>query len=139
MTNLVEKLLLTGFGIFVLLSFFIIISPLTNLIFEYNENQDDLDKILININEIDQSIEYISIYHNESFFKEIEIYDNLNISIGEFNIRYSFTLNHNKKIITSSYKIKLNFENFELISGKKYLLSIFYDLFSIDVNFIILN
>ena len=139
MTNLVEKLLITGFGIFILVSFLLIISPFTDIIYDYDDYQEDLDNILMNINDIDQSIEYISIYHNESFFEEIEIYHNLNISVEEFNIEYSFIINQNQKSIKSNHIIKLKIKDFELISKKKYLLNLSYDLFSIDINFILMN
>ncbi|MBY9007104.1 MAG: hypothetical protein KGD63_10125 [Candidatus Lokiarchaeota archaeon] len=139
MTNLVEKLLITGFGIFVLMSFFFIIAPLTNIIYDYDDYQEDLDKILININDIDQSIYYISIYHNSSIFKEVEISNDLNVSIGEYQIEYSFILNQDNKRITTNHNIKLNNKNYELLSNSSYLLSIFYDLYEIDINFILMG
>ncbi len=139
MTNLVEKLLITGFGIFILISFLFIISPFTDLINEYDDSHEKLDKILTNINDIDQSIEYISIYHNESYFKEIETYTNFNITIMEYKIQYNFILNQEWRCVFSNYKIRLSINNFQLISEKKYLLNLSYKDSLIDINFILIE
>ncbi|MBN1216735.1 MAG: hypothetical protein JXA99_15010 [Candidatus Lokiarchaeota archaeon] len=139
MTNLIEKILLTGFGIFVLMSFFFIIAPLTNLFNEYDDYKDDVNETLININEIDNCVQYISIYHNSSISKELEISNNLNISIEESKIEYFFKINQEVKKITCTHNIILNNKKFNLIHNMWYNLSISYKSYSIDINFTLLE
>ena len=73
MTNLIEKSLLLGFGIFTLAIFSSIVIPFMGKIADFNQNErNELETFIIFTNEIDQGIYYVIHNQNESYLKEID-------------------------------------------------------------------
>ncbi len=124
MTNLVEKVLLIGFGILMIFSFFSIINPLIITFNESNEYQKDFEKIIINIEQIDKGINYVA-NNNDTYFSNIFIFENLKISINQFRVDYIFLLD-GIKIITKYYPLKLQNQEYNLISQCFYKFNISY-------------
>ena len=93
MTSLIEKSLLTGFGIFVLILFFIMISPFFERIEEYEKNEDnydDLEVFEIFINEINTAIKNFIENPDKDVLEEIEYPKNINISFIDNFVKFDF-------------------------------------------------
>ncbi|TXT64794.1 MAG: hypothetical protein BAJALOKI1v1_520020 [Promethearchaeota archaeon] len=118
MTNLVEKILLIGFGILMVFSFFSIITPLIETYNYANENQQDFNEILINIEQINNAVKYVS-ETNETYSSNIFIFENLRISINQFHIDFIFLLDGIMKI-SKYYDVKLENQEYTLISQRLY-------------------
>jgi len=122
MTNLIEKVLLIGFGILMIFSFLSIINPLIISFNKTNDYQKDFEKIIINIDQIDNGINYVA-KNNDTYSNKIFIFKNLKITINQFSVEYIFLLDGIKKI-TKYYDIKLENQEFNLISGAVYTFSV---------------
>ncbi|TFF98836.1 MAG: hypothetical protein EU547_00045 [Promethearchaeota archaeon] len=138
MANMTEKLLLIGFGIFTIISFFSILNPYINVIFDYNNHQEEFDNIIQNIDEIDASINYVS-EKNETYINKIYIFKDLNLTINNFHINYSFHL-IKKTEITKFYEMTIEDEKISLKSETSYYLKVLNNNNNIlEIDFIPLN
>lgn len=109
MTNLIEKSLLLGFGIFTLTIFFSIIIPFLGTIVNFNQNEtNDLETYLFFINEIDQGINYAVQNPNKVYLKEIEYPSDLNTSFYVNIAKYEF-------LIDGQYCVKIKEYNEEFL------------------------
>lgn len=128
MANMNEKLLLLGFGMFTIISFFSIINPYLSILLEYNTHQKDHEMIRKNIEKIDTSIKYTANQENLLTFSDtIYIYRDLNLTISEFEITYSYFL-IKKNDVSQFYGIKLYDDKINLKSETSYNLVICYIL-----------
>ena len=114
MTNLLEKSLITGFGIFALILFLILIAPFFQEIEEYKEKseKDDLDDYSNFVNKVNSAINYFINNHEEEYIEKIEYPDDINVTftgnyaIFDFLIDgkvYSKTLKYDDQFIQKSY------------------------------------
>ncbi len=113
MTNLLEKSLITGFGIFILILFLILIAPFFQEIEEYKESEkDDLDDYSNFINKVNSAINYFINNPEEEYIEKIEYPENINVTFTEnyaifdFLIDgkvYSKTLKYDDQFIHKSY------------------------------------
>lgn len=135
MTNLLEKSLLVGFGVFLIISFFSLVSPFLTKVVEFDKN-NDLDSYLLIISEIDRSILYIIENPEEDYNKKVEYPSDLNITLSENyvickflieNIIYSRILSYNETFLPS---------HFYDVPPQTYLLNVNYELSLIKVQFI---
>ncbi len=93
MTNLLEKSLLIGFGIFTLMIFASVIIPFFNQIMQYNENQrEELKNYLEFIDEIDYSVNFVIYNPSQIYIKNIAYPENLNLTVRESSLEYNFIL-----------------------------------------------
>ncbi|MFO7796005.1 MAG: hypothetical protein ACQERB_11020 [Promethearchaeati archaeon] len=136
MTNLIEKILITGFGILLLISFLTIINPFIDLFARYDFYQEKYEKTIDNINLIDSSIRY-SINQNRNYCQEISIYQDLNVSIEKIQIKYEFFINKIDNLVLT-YDRKMIDGFYLLHSQSNYLLNITF-LTSILIKFQILE
>lgn len=136
MTNLIEKILIIGFGIFLLISFLTIINPFIDLFARYDFYQEKYEKTIDNINLIDSSIRY-SINQNRSYCQEISIYQDLNISIEKIQIKYEFFINKKDNLVLTYDRMMID-EFYSLHSKSNYLLNVTF-LTSILIKFQILE
>jgi hypothetical protein len=91
MTNLIEKSLLLGFGIFTLTIFSSIVVPFFGALAEFNQNdRNDLESYMYFINEIDQGINYIVQNPAELYLKEIDYPSNLNSTFYNNIAKFEF-------------------------------------------------
>ncbi|MFX0141951.1 MAG: hypothetical protein ACFFDN_50405 [Candidatus Hodarchaeota archaeon] len=137
MTNLIEKSLLIGFGIFTLTIFSSILVPYLGKIAEFNQNEKNLlESYMIFIDEIDQGITYVARNPNQKYLKNIEYPHNLNITIYDQLIKYEFLFE--KKICFKIIEYNVTFINnaFHGIPPQTYLLNVSHYLSLIGIYFI---
>ena len=140
MTNLIEKSLLIGFGIFTLTIFSTILIPFLGRISEFNENEkNNLQSYIIFIEQVDQGINYVLQNPNDVYLKSIDYPENLNITISQYNIKYEFLIEKKICVKIVEYKVSLLSSNFHGILPEIYILNISYFSTSIMVNLSNLN
>ncbi len=135
MTNLIEKSLLVGFGIFTLTIFSSIVVPFLGTIAEFNQNgRRDLEIYMFFINEIDQGINYIIQNQDEAYLKEIDYPSNLNASFYAHIAKYEFFIENQLCVKIKEYNKGFSNQDYLLISPGIYLLNISSCLSLIEVN-----
>lgn len=140
MTNLIEKSLLLGFGIFTITIFSTILIPFLGKIAVFNQNEyGSLESYTILINEVDIGITNVVQHPNEPFLRVIDYPDNLNITFYDNFAKYEFILE--EKIYVKFYEYNTSFINryFYQIPVQTYLLNISRQLTLTSVNFINLH
>ena len=137
MTNLLEKGLIIGFGIIILLIFFSLISPFFEKISEFNNNEEnDIENYISFINEMDQAILYVIDNPEEDFLKSIEYPPNLNITLYNQYVRYDFIIGDEPQYEIIFYNESFIYNIFQDILSKTYLLNVSFALHLIKVQFI---
>ena len=135
MTNLIEKSLLLGFGIFTLTIFTSIIIPFLGTIADFNQNEtNDLQTYTFFINEIDQGINYVVQNPDKVYLKEIEYPSNLNTSFYVNIAKYEFFIDGQYYAKIKEYNEVFLNSYFHQIHPGTYLLNISRYLSSIKVN-----
>ncbi len=113
MTNLLEKALLTGFGIFVLAIFLSMINPFIIQISEFNGTiENDIIAYENFFNEVDIAVKFIVENPDEIYLREIDYPKNLNVTFNDFYIKYDFLIEN-----------KLNYKIYEY---NKHFINLFY-------------
>ncbi|MDX1798279.1 MAG: hypothetical protein R3255_06490 [Candidatus Lokiarchaeia archaeon] len=136
MTNLIEKSLLLGFGIFTLTIFSSIVVPFLGTIAEFNQNgRNDLESYLYFINEIDQGINYVIENPNKVYLKNVNYPINLNTSFYTTIAKFEFFIEDQLCIKIKEYNESFINQNFQQIIPETYLLNISYRFTLINVNF----
>lgn len=135
MTNLIEKTLLIGFGIFTLTIFSSTIIPFLGAIAEFNQNgKDDLETYMFFINEVDQGINYVVQNKDKPYLKNLEYPSNLNISFYANNAKYEFFIENQLCVKIKEYKENFINHNFYSTLPGLCLLNISYYISLINVN-----
>lgn len=135
MTNLIEKSLLLGFGIFTITIFSSIIIPFLGTIANFNQNgRNDLESYNFFINEIDQGINYVVQNQDEVYLKEIEYPSNLNTSFYVNIAKYEFFIDGQHCVKIKEYNEEFFNSHFHQIHPGTYLLNISRYLSLIKVN-----
>jgi len=113
MTNLLEKALLTGFGIFVLTIFLSMINPFIIQISEFNGTiENDIIAYENFFNEVDIAVKFIIENPDAIYLREIDYPKNLNVTFNDFYVKYDFLIEN-----------KLNYKIYEY---NKPFINIFY-------------
>ena len=102
MTNLLEKALITGFGICILAIFISMINPFVVQISDFNDNiKYDIEKYEKFIFEVDTGIRFILENPNATYIKNIEYPKNINLTLTDFYCKCEYIIgnNYNYKII----------------------------------------
>ena len=137
MSNLLEKALLTGFGVFLLVTFLSIITPFLGFISDFNRNQkDDLYTHTKFINEFDSALKQVINNPDLNFLEEIEYPINLNITLENNYAKFSFLLGDTIQVKIIEYEEYFHSCTVYDLPAKIYLLSISIDLSLINVSFI---
>ena len=93
MTNLLEKALLTGFGLFILTIFVSLINPFIIGISEFNRtSKNDVENYNNFFNEVDTAILFIIENPDLIYLAEIEYPRNLNVTFTEDYVKYNFLI-----------------------------------------------
>lgn len=125
MTNLLEKILLTGFGILILIFFFSFINPFILQFFEVNEYYNsEITPYLKIIDEVNYGISYVHENEETQYLRTINYPEDLNITILEHNIKFQFLFNSDIKYRIYEYPIGFYSQNYILLSPKDYTLNI---------------
>lgn len=137
MTSLLEKSLITGFGIFALILFLILISPFIQKIEEYkkNEEEEELDEYTNFINKINSAIKYSINHPGAEFIENIEYPENMNISFKDNYVKFDFLLENKiySKII--NYEAQFVQKYYYNMPSKTYQLNITHHSSLINVYF----
>ncbi len=113
MTNLLEKALLTGFGILVLTIFLSMINPFIVQISEFNGTiENDIIAYENFFNEVDIAVKFIIENPDAIYLREIDYPKNLNVTFNDFYVKYDFLIEN-----------KLNYKIYEY---DKPFINIFY-------------
>jgi len=93
MTNLLEKALLMGFGIFVLTIFLSMINPFIIHISEFNGTiENDIIAYENFFNEIDIAVKFVTENPDAIYLREIDYPKNLNVTFNDFYVKYDFLI-----------------------------------------------
>ena len=133
MTEILEKALMIGFGITILLFFLSIASPFFKLIENYKFDSD-LKKNLMCISIINSGINDTIDNPSLNFSVVIELPDNFSILASGNEIKYSFVLNNVESIY--NYEFVYEFSSFSFNKPGSYILKIYIITEMIYLNFI---
>ena len=137
MSNLLEKALLTGFGVFLLVTFLSIITPFLGIISDFNRNQkDDLYSYTKFINEFDNALKQVINNPDLYYLEEIEYPINLNITLENNYAKFYFLLGDTIQVKIIEYEEIFHFLTIYDLPARIYLLSISIGLSLINVSFI---
>ncbi|NVM43607.1 MAG: hypothetical protein HWN79_01715 [Candidatus Lokiarchaeota archaeon] len=93
MTNLLEKALITGFGIFILTIFISMINPFIINISKFNDTINlDIEKCENFFFEVDSGIKFIIENPNATYTKNIDYPKNINITLTDFYCKYEYVI-----------------------------------------------
>lgn len=137
MTNLLEKSLITGFGIFVLILFIILIAPFFQEIEEYKQNEkDELDEYTKFINKVNSAITYFINNHETEYIENIEYPENINVTFTGYYAIFDFLIDGKVYSKTLKYDDQFIHKSYCDILPKTYELTITLNssLLSIDFN-----
>ncbi len=137
MTNLLEKALLTGFGLFILIIFISLINPFIISISEFNSAiKNDIERYDNFFNEVDNAILFVIENPDVIFLNVIEYPGNLNISLTEGYVKYNFLIEN--EVQCKIYEYAKHFINNAYInlSTSRYILNISCNNNYINVQFI---
>ena len=127
MTNLFEKSLITGFGIFVLIIFITLISPFYDEVEEFNEeDKDDIDNYMDFVEQIDNAI--LTVKENPGFIynDKIQCYENLDVIIEGKQVKIYFKLDNKPYYKILEYKVHLCNYTYDYLVSEIYNLEILY-------------
>ncbi|MBY9009670.1 MAG: hypothetical protein KGD74_07390 [Candidatus Lokiarchaeota archaeon] len=137
MTNLLEKALLTGFGLFVLTIFISLINPFIISIFEFNSTiKNDVENYNDFFNEVDSAILFVIDNPDLIYLNEIKYPRNLNITLTQDYLKYNFLIE--KEIQSKIYEYVKPFisRTYINLSASRYILNISCHYNFIDIQFI---
>lgn len=137
MTNLLEKALLTGFGIFVLTIFISLINPFIIQISEFNDNINaDIEKYENFFLEVDTGIKFIIENPNTTYVKIIEYPKNLNITLTDFYCKYEYVIGNKENYKIVEYFKPFVYHSYIKLPAKSYILRIsnIYNFIEVQFN-----
>ena len=136
MTNLMEKSLITGFGIFALILFLILIAPFFQEIEEYKESEkDDLDDYTIFINRVNSAINYFINNNEAEYIEKIDYPDKINVTFTENYAIFDFLIDGKVYSKTLKYNDQFIYKSFCAIPPKIYNLIITLNSSLISMDF----
>ena len=125
MTNLLEKALLTGFGLFILIIFVSLINPFIINISEFNSTiKNDVEKYNTFFNEVDTAILFVIENSHVNYLNEIEYPRNLNVTLTEDYVKYNFLIESEKQFKIYEYVIPFISRTYNNLSSSRYILNI---------------
>ncbi len=132
MTNLLEKALITGFGIFILTIFISMINPFIMQISEFNNTiKNDIEIYEDFFFDVDTGIKFIIENPNATYIKNIEYPSHLNVILTDFYCKYEYVIGNKSNYKIFEYIKPFINRSYVNLSANNYLLSI-----SIVYNFI---
>lgn len=129
MSNILEKSLLTGLGILLLISFFSIIYPFWNQILNIDINsRNQYETYSLIMKELDQGITFINENPEGLYQKQIDYPENLNISVNNFYIKYDYIIGDQLLNTIIEYQCQFQNINYKDLNSQIYTLKIFNQL-----------
>jgi hypothetical protein len=137
MTNLLEKALLTGFGLFILIIFVSLINPFIIGIYEFNSTiKNDLKDYNNFFNEVDGAILFVIENPNVIYLNEIEYPRNLNVTLTEDYVKYNFLIENKIQYKIYEYVKPFISRAYNNLTTSRYILNISCNYNYIYVQFI---
>ncbi|HEA70376.1 hypothetical protein LCGC14_0563490 [marine sediment metagenome] len=137
MTNLIEKVLLLGFSIFLLTILTSLLIPLFGEVNEFNKNvKRDLEFKIAFINEIDQAVLYAINNPKNIYLKNVEYPSNFNITFLDSFIIFDFLIENNLINKILMYNTSFYNRKFHDFPPQTYLLNITYQYSYLVINLI---
>ncbi len=137
MTNLIEKTLLIGFGIFTLTIFTSILIPFLGRLSEFNYSErNKLESYMIFIDEMNQGIDYVVQNTEEMYLNTVEYPDDLNITFYDHFAKYEFIVEEQLCYKILEYNHTFINKDYHQIPPQTYLLNISCISMLIKVNII---
>lgn len=128
MTNILEKSLLLAFGVFIIVSFFCILTPFTNSFMNFNNNQaTEIDKITSIMEDIDSAVEILIDNPNTLIRKKIDYPNDLNLTFYENIVKYIYRVGSSIQIQFFQYSEYFQNRTFENIPPGIYVLKATYN------------
>lgn len=129
MSNLVEKSLIVGFGVFSLIIFLSVITPLLNTSLKnYNDDKKVIENYYDLIDRVDVGIYYVIANPRNEFHELIDFPPFLNISIFKNEISYDFRID--TSIFSKHRLYSINFFSVEYkeYPSQEYILQVHFEL-----------
>jgi len=115
MTNLLEKALITGFGIFILIIFLSLVIPFFDQLNQYNSDQRNEVEIYLGfINEMDTAISWINENPDEAILIKIDYPEKLNLTLKDKYAKFYYIIDNTIYSIIYEYEhnfIEREFQN----------------------------
>ena len=127
MTNLLEKSLITGFGILVLIIFIILTAPFFNQIEEFKEDDEkDIDNYMDFVERLDNAI--LSVFENPdiTYKDNIQCYETLDLIIEGNQIKIYFKLEDDQYYKIIEYKSYFCNYTYDALASEVYSLEILF-------------
>ena len=127
MTNLLEKSLITGFGILVLILFIILTAPFFNQIEEFKEDDEkDIDNYMDFVERLDNAI--LSVVENPdiTYKDDIQCYETLDLIIEGNQIKIYFKLEDDLYYKIIEYKSYFCNYTYDALGSEVYSLEILF-------------
>ena len=137
MSNLIEKSLIIGFGIFSLIIFLSLIAPFLNISLKnYLDDKKTIENYNDFIDKVNTGVSYVIANPRNEFRELIDFPSFMNISISKNEIRYNFKIDSN--IVSKHSLYSINFFNVEYkdYPSQNYRLQIYFELELLKVLFI---
>ncbi len=137
MTNLLEKVLLTGFGIFTILVFLSIVFPFLNTVIDFQVNTaPKFEKYNNFIEEIDDGIHFVLNNTDEVYLSTVSYPEGLNITFNDHKADFEYMIDGQIYQRSINYSSPLVYKNFNNFPSKSYLLNISFQVSLIDIRLI---
>ena len=137
MTNLLEKSLLLGFSIFLLMVFSAILIPFLDELTNYSENEKgELEIYMEFLDEINEAVLFIIQNPEKSYLQDILYPSNLNLTFFDTYILSEFLIGGNIYNKVSSYNASFHNCFFRSLPPQTYILNVSYPSSYIIVNFL---
>jgi predicted glycosyl hydrolase (DUF1957 family) len=137
MTNLLEKALLTGFGLFILTIFVSLINPFIISISEFNSTvKNDIENYNNFFNQVDTAILFVIENPDVIYLNEIEYPRNLNVTLTEDYVKYNFLIENEMQYKIYEYVKPFISCAYINLSASRYILNISCNYNFINVQFI---
>ena len=128
MTNMVEKSMLIGFGLFTLIVFLSIIQPFFGELLKfYDEDKQYLENIENFIEDIDCAIIYTISNPEEVYEKELLFPRDLNITISGNEVEYNYLINSNVYSNSKNYGTIFHTVFYHNTNSTQYILHVFFE------------
>ena len=137
MTNLLEKALITGFGIFILTIFISMINPFIMQVSEFNNTiKDDIEIYENFFFDVDTGIKFVIENPNATYIKNIEYPRNLNVILTGFYCKYEYVIGNKSNYKIIEYIKPFINHSYVNLSANNYILSIsiVYNLIEVQFN-----
>ena len=125
MTNLLEKALITGFGIFVLIVFLSLAIPFFDQLNQYDNDQRNKVEIYLGfINEVDSAITKVNNNSLDDVIIAINYPDGLNLTLTYKYAKFYYLIDNLIHSIIYEYDYYFNYSNYQNMYPSSYLLKV---------------